>query len=183
MIVCAMLIPAACSSGEESPVVPTTSAETTQSADSVLPEDILKAYMAALKDQDYETMYGYVSENATMTKDDFLTRNKNIYEGIEASNIEITIDQNNEGNTVSYQTTMDTQAGPVSFSNTAEFNEYDGVYKLEWNSNIIFPNLNDDDKVRVKTTKGERGSILDRNGNLLVGKGEVWSVYIVPGRN
>ena len=182
MIACAMLIAVACTSGEVSPVIPTTSDETAQNANPVLPEEILKEYMSALNGGDYETMYGYVSENATMTKDDFLTRNKNIYQGIEAKNIEITIDQNNEGNTVSYQTTMDTQAGPVSFSNTAEFNEYDGVYKLEWNSGIIFPNLSSDDKVRVKTTIGERGSICDRNGDLLVGKSDVYSVGFVPGK-
>ena len=182
MIVCAIFIFMACASGEVSPVTPTVSDEAVQSADPVLPEEILKAYMAALNDRDYEAMYGYVSENATMSKDDFLTRNKNIYQGIEAKNITVTIDQNNEGNTVSYQTTMDTQAGQISFSNTAEFNEYDGTYKLEWNSNIIFPNLNDDDKVRVKTTTGERGSILDRNGDLLVGKSDVYSVGFVPGK-
>ncbi len=77
---------------------------------------------------------------------------------------------------------MDTQAGAISFENTAYFSEYKGEYKLDWTSNLIFPNLSDDDKVRVKTTKGERGSILDRNGKLLVGKSEVLSVYMVPGK-
>ena len=182
VIACTMLIAAACSTGTVSTAIPTTEAEATPSPAPTLPEDILKAYISALNEQDYEAMYGYVSENATMTKEDFVARNKNIYEGIEAKNIEITIDENSEGNTIGYQATMDTQAGPVSFSNTAEFNEYDGVYKLEWNSNIIFPNLNDDDKVRVKTTTGERGSILDRNGDLLVGKGDVCSVGFVPGK-
>lgn len=151
------------------------------SAEPVIPEDILKAYMSAINDRDYEKMYSFISEKSTMQKDDFITRNKNIYEGIEAANIVIS-DIKRDANTVSYMTAMDTQAGNITFPNTAEFGEYDGKYKLEWSSNIIFPSLNDDDKVRVKTLTGERGSILDRDGNLLVGKDKVYSVGFVPGK-
>ena len=150
-------------------------------ADPVNPDEILKAYVAALVDKDYEKMYSFISENSTMTKDDFLARNKNIYEGIEASNIgisDITVDDN----AVSYVTSMDTQAGPIIFDNTAYFSNEDGAYKLDWDSSLIFPNLGDTDKVRVKTTTGQRGSILDRNGKVLAGKGEVWSIFIRPGK-
>ncbi len=151
------------------------------SAEPVSPEDIIEAYMSAVNDRDYDKMYGFISENSTMSKDDFITRNKNIYEGIQAKNIAIS-DVAADGNSVKYMTSMETQAGQINFPNTAEFGDYDGVYKLEWNSNIIFPGLNDDDKVRVKTIKGERGSMLDRNGELLVGKADVYSVGFVPGK-
>lgn len=151
------------------------------SAEPVSPEDILKAYMSAINDRDYERMYGFISENSTLSKDDFIKRNKNIYEGIEAKNITIS-DVTRNGNSVKYMTSMETQAGQIKFPNMAEFGEYDGVYKLEWSSNIIFPGLNDDDKVRVKTLKGERGSILDRHGELIVGKADVYSVGFVPGK-
>lgn len=159
---------------------PVSTAEPT-SAEPVSPEDILKAYMSAINDRDYERMYSYISENSTMSKDEFIKRNKNIYEGIDAKNITIS-DVTSDGNSVKYMTSMETQAGQIKFPNTAEFGEYDGVYKLEWSSNIIFPGLNDDDKVRVKTLKGERGSILDRHGELIVGKADVYSVGFVPGK-
>ncbi len=174
---CAMLVSAACSSIPASG----SGASQTVSANPVNPEDVLKAYVAALADKDYEKMYTYISENSTMGKDDFLTRNKKIYEGIEAENIAIS-DIKVDGNEVTYVTSMDTQAGKIAFENTAYFSVEDGASKLDWDSTLIFPNLNDDDKVRVKTTTGQRGSILDRNGKLLAGKGEVWSVYIVPGK-
>ncbi len=174
---CAMLASAACSSVPASG----SGASQTVNANPVNPEDVLKAYVAALANKDYEKMYTYISENSTMGKDDFLTRNKKIYEGIEARNIEIS-DIKAEDNTVKYVTSMDTQAGPVAFENTAYFSVEDGTSKLDWDSTLIFPNLNDDDKVRVKTVVGERGSLLDRNGKQLVGKGEVWSVFIVPGK-
>ncbi len=173
---CVMLVSAACTGA---PASDTGSAAPEEPTDPVA--QILTAYMAAINDKDYEKMYSFISEKSTMSKDDYLARNKNIYEGIEASNIQIS-DITADGNLVTYMTSMDTQAGPISFENTANFSEYEGEYKLDWTSNLIFPNLNDDDKVRVKTTTGERGSILDRNGNLLAGKGDVWSVYIKPGK-
>lgn len=180
IMLCVLMIFPACG---QSTVVPNTETDNpaTVSAGPVNLEEVLAAYIAALTDKDYEKMYSYISESSTMSKDDFLTRNKNIYGGIEASNIEIW-DISVSGSTATYMMSMDTQAGSITFQNTADFSELNGDYKLDWDSNIIFPNLNDDDKVRVETTTGERGSIYDRNGNLLVGKGEVWSVYIVPGK-
>lgn len=172
-----MLISAACSA----PASEGESGEPTIPADPVTPEEILKAYVAAIADKDYEKMHSFISDNTTMSKDDYLARNKNIYQGIEASNIQIS-DITVDGDSLAYMMSMDTQAGPISFENTANFSESEGEYKINWTSNLIFPNLSDDDKVRVKTTTGERGSILDRNGNLLVGKGEVWGVGIVPGK-
>jgi len=176
VMVCVMLASAAC---ESTPAADTQSGAPTVPVYPVSPEEILTAYMAAIADKDYEKLYSFVSENSTMSKEDYLARNKNIYEGIEAANLQIS-DITSDGNSVTYMTSMDTQAGPITFENTANFSEYEGEYKLDWTSNLIFPNLNDDNKVRVKTTTGERGSILDRNGDLLVGKGDVWNVGIVP---
>ncbi len=156
--------------------------QTSQTPGAVLPEDVLKDYMAAVNAHDYEKMYSMVSLSSDFSKEDFITRNKNIYEGIKAQNLQIEIDEIQEGGILSYKTTMDTQAGQISFVNKAQIKKFDGVYKIEWNSNIIFANLNDDDKVRVTTTTGERGSILDRNGELLAGKGDVYAVGFVPGK-
>ena len=55
-------------------------------------------------------------------------------------------------------------------------------YQLNWKSSLIFPNLSSTDKVRIKTISAERGSIVDKNGNMLAGLGTVSSVGIVPGK-
>ncbi len=146
------------------------------------PEALIKTYMTAVNDKDYEKMYSMISKDSSISKEDFIARNKNIYEGIDAKNLTIEIDKNNQGDTVSYKTIMDTSAGQITFTNTATFQKYEGVYKLQWNSKIIFPNLSNDDKVRVSTTKGVRGNILDRNGKLLVGESNIYSVGFVPGK-
>ena len=46
------------------------------------PEEILKTYFAYIEKQNYEEMYNMVHSNTD--KEEFLKRNKNIYEGIHA---------------------------------------------------------------------------------------------------
>ena len=55
------------------------------------PDEVLNQYIAYLKNNDYEGMYTLLSDStkARVDKDTYLARNKNIYEGIEATNIEI----------------------------------------------------------------------------------------------
>lgn len=133
------------------------------------PEEILKTYFAYIEKQNYEEMYNMVHSNTD--KEEFLKRNKNIYEGIHAKKIkiEITSIQNEKKKVIiTYLTKMNTSAGDVEFENTAKLSKDDSKkYKIEWSSNLIFPELNNDYKVRVSNTEGKRGSILDRNGNVL----------------
>lgn len=133
------------------------------------PEEILKTYFAYIEKQNYEEMYNMAHSNTD--KEEFLKRNKNIYEGIHAKKIkiEITSIQNEKKKVIiTYLTKMNTSAGDVEFENTAKLSKDDSKkYKIEWSSNLIFPELNNDYKVRVSNTEGKRGSILDRNGNIL----------------
>ena len=77
------------------------------------PEDTLQQYISKLQEKDYEAMYEMVSQNtkANNTKDEFVTRNQNIYEGISASNITVEVKEvrkEKEQTTINYYITMDT---------------------------------------------------------------------------
>lgn len=155
--------------------------------------ETLEAYTEALNQREYGTMYRLLDEESRRETDEetFTERNGKIYEGIEAENIMVEIlSEGNENRTsgrttqsVTYQMTMDTLAGEVSFRQTAVFHK-DGreEYLLSWNDGLIFPNLQEEDKVRVETLNAQRGSIYDRNGILLAGQGVVSSVGLVPGK-
>ena len=140
------------------------------------PEEVLNAYIECLKNQDYEGMYLLVSDStkSRVDKETFLSRNQNIYEGIEATNIEISnlvYDEDNKS--VSYDMSFDTLAGTISFSNTATFDRQDdNKYYLNWYSSLIFPDLEESYKVRVYSNSGARGDILDRNGKVLATNNE-----------
>ena len=151
--------------------------------DKTNPEDILKTYMSYVLDKNYEEMYNLTTQSTE--KEDYITRNKNIYEGIEANNININIVKTNKnGNTseVIYTTSMKTIAGEINFSNTAHLEKEKDTYKIKWSSNLIFPSLNDDYKVRVNTLTAKRGELLDRNGNILAGEQTASQIGLVPGK-
>lgn len=150
------------------------------------PEELLVQYMNNIEQKKYEDMYGVLSKESTtkISKEDYIARNSKIYEGFEAHNIKVNVKDtvNNKDNTitVSYSTSFDTVAGKVSFDNKALFLKQDKGYGLMWSDNLIFPDLGENDKVKVSRDKAQRGQILDRNGQLLAGKGAASSVGIVP---
>lgn len=153
------------------------------------PEDVVSTYAQYIVDQNYEEMYNLISDNskAQTSQEDYINRNKNIYEGIEIANfaINITSVEKGDNNTVkvSYNNSMDTMAGHIEFANSMTLSLDDNKeYKINWSSNLIFPSLNNSDKVRVKTIEAERGSILDRNGEYLATNGTASQIGLVPGR-
>lgn len=77
---------------------------------------------------------------------------------------------------------MYTSAGKVDFSNSVNLVKEDKQYKIDWSTTLIFPELKEGYKVRVKTLKANRGAIIDRDGNKLAYDGKVSSVGIVPGK-
>ncbi len=153
------------------------------------PDQILTSYVAHLNRQEYEQMYEMLDEKTreSVSKEEFVNRNKNIYSGIEAQNIivrDISYAENKDGTAdVKYNTEMDSVAGKIKFSNTIKLvKNSKNDYYISWNSNVIFPDLDDNEKIKVNTITGERGNIYDRNGKLLAGKGTVSSVGFVPGK-
>lgn len=151
------------------------------------PEDIFNEYKTALINKEYEKVYSLLSEESKTNyeKEKFITRLDNIFEGIDASEVEINVkQQTKEGKniTVSYQETMKTSAGDISFENTAKLVKDRKNYKLVWNDTLIFPELQDNYSVSVKSTEADRGKILDKNGNMLAGTGGASAVGLVPGK-
>lgn len=151
-------------------------------------EERLYQYFAGIEAAEYEALYEMLSEQSQekISKADFVSKNQKIYGGIDAENITVSvigISQNGDGKAVEYALRMDTAAGEISHTNYAVFtaNE-EKEYGLEWAAYLIFPGLNDEDKVRVNTLTAVRGNIYDRNGQLLAGEGTASSIGFVPGK-
>ncbi|WP_160691441.1 penicillin-binding transpeptidase domain-containing protein [Clostridium sp. C2-6-12] len=150
------------------------------------PEYKLTEYVNLINSKDYEKMYELIDEDIKnkVTKEDFVARNKNIYEGIKASDVKIEVkkvDNKTNEAIIDYDTTMNTLSGELKFSNSVSMTRKLGKeYTLIWNSKAIFPELNDTDKVRVKTLKAKRGDIIDRKGVKLATDSFSSNVGIVP---
>lgn len=157
------------------------------------PEELLLYYMACIEDGRYDEMYGMLDEQTRggISREAFEERNKKIYEGIEAADIRVTVTKTqksgSQAETVFYDTKMESLAGEISFSNQAVFlkrtGEEEGYpYALVWDDGLIFPELTAYDKVKVTRDEAARGTIVDRNGKLLAGRGTGSSVGLVPGK-
>lgn len=157
------------------------------------PEELLAEYIALLNEENYEEMYAYLTEEAKASIDEaaYVERYENIYGGIEAMNIQVDIEEREEGHKdkkavtqrVKYALTMDTLAGELSFDTVAIFTkDEEGFYKMSWDSQDILPGLYAGDKVRVKTIAAKRGNIYDRNQTALAREGTASSVGLVSGK-
>lgn len=152
---------------------------------SVTPEDALTTYMSYIEKQDYEAMYGMLDEEsrAAISKEDFTLRNQNIYEGMEVDRLKIQVKETDgPKEKVDYTASMQTIAGEITFENQAKLVKEDGAWHLAWSDQMIFPELDANEKIRISTLNAERGNIYDRNGTLLAGKGMVTSVGFIPGK-
>lgn len=142
-------------------------------------ESTLKNFYAQISEKKYEDMYNSLSSESQKSYDQqtFVERNQNIYEGIEASDfqIEVTDETDNE---LTYNVKMNTIAREVTFENKTTIE--DG--KIVWDDSFIFPDLTQNDRVRVSEDEAIRGQILDRSGKMLAGQGEAYSVGLVRGK-
>jgi cell division protein FtsI/penicillin-binding protein 2 len=154
------------------------------------PQETAEQYFALLNKQEYGKMYDLLSEKAkeNITKEEFIGRNQNIYEGIAAQNIKIGLKgepEYKEGKKqaeVTYSTQMETSAGDVDFGNKMQMIKEEKNFRVKWDSTLIFPSLKDEYKVQINTQTAKRGSILDRNKQMLAGEGTVLEVGLVPGK-
>ena len=151
------------------------------------PEDVINTYFSKISDKKYEEAFDMISQRSKdkVAKETYVEKNDAIYDGIDMTNLttEIkSIENDSEGKKVLYHQKMNTSAGEVEFDNSVVLVKEDNEYKLNWSNSIIYPDLGDNDKIRVRTLEAERGNIYDRNNTLLAGKGNISSIGLVPGK-
>lgn len=148
--------------------------------------DAFNQYKDKWQSLDYKGMYEMLSSDSKNTIDEttFVQRLGNIYGAMNASNIAITLgDATKENNDVviPFTVSMDTVAGNLKLDNfKATIVKEDDGYKVKWNDNLIFPNMQEGDKVKVNTKNAVRGKILDKDGKVLAEDGEVSIIGIHP---
>ena len=152
------------------------------------PQETVKNYFSFVEKGQYDKMYAMLSEatKETVSEQEFIERNQNIYEGIEAKNIKTIVPKYEKSKenpvTVKYSQTMQTSADEISFENEMTLQKENGEYKIDWDSTLIFPNLQESYKVQIQTERANRGTIYDRDGAILAVNGTVTEVGLVPGK-
>ncbi|RKP58098.1 penicillin-binding transpeptidase domain-containing protein [Cohnella endophytica] len=170
------------------------------------PMGTAKEYVSEWQQQNFSDMYARLTPKAKagMTEEQFTQRYQKIYDGIDAKQITVTIKPQPEPQqpqetqspnpepselTFAYHVRMDTIAGPIEFDQQAKLVKIEvgaepkeTKWFIDWNPSLIFPNMKEGDKVRVRTLVAERGIILDRNGNGLAINGSAPQLGIIPGK-
>lgn len=151
------------------------------------PDEVFKQYMSFANERQYEKMYDLLDEKSKseIKKEKFILRNKKIYEGINSRNISVKINEvkkeKDSNKKIKYDSKMNTLAGEISFSNEVLLTrDKDGDYRIVWESDVIFPELEEDNTIRISKLKAKRGNILDRNGVMIVGQGLASMIGLVP---
>ncbi|RDY70492.1 penicillin-binding transpeptidase domain-containing protein [Halobacillus trueperi] len=164
-------------------------------SDQPKPEDAFQSYMDHWESGEYGQMYEILSENSKqlISKEEFVDRYTTIYEGIDMANLSFTYELPEEKQEYETEDTpsfefeggLDSLGGPIEFSNAAtlvyEEGEESDRWAVQWNSSMIFPEMEEGDKVRAWTLDPERGEIFDANGSPLAVNGGVLNVGLVPG--
>ncbi|PGT77352.1 penicillin-binding transpeptidase domain-containing protein [Bacillus sp. AFS040349] len=147
-------------------------------------EETFEQFSNLLSNQKHDQLYDLLSTESkrTITKEEFVEKYTNIYSGIGAEDIRVNrIEKEHEENVIPFSINMITAAGKVSSSSyQLPLVKEEKEWKITWDESLIFPTMKPGDKVKVRTMKATRGSILDRNGYPLAKDGEIKTVGINP---
>ena len=152
------------------------------------PMDAAEAYMDGWSGLDFEKMYHALSADSQefITEDKFVERYKTIFSAIELNGIEITPQEMLEEEGKAYlpvDVVFDTDTvDSFEYRFTLPLELEEDEWKVVWSPSLIFPDLGQDDQVRITSEHALRGDITDREGNSIVIEGEAYTVGAVPGK-
>ncbi|MFJ5718154.1 penicillin-binding transpeptidase domain-containing protein [Neobacillus sp. NPDC093127] len=159
------------------------------------PEDRFAEYIALWKQQKFAKMYDYLSNDAKekITKEEFTSRYQKIYEDLQITDLKIDFKrpkkdkkEDQEQARYSFNAKMNSIAGTIQFTQKAQLQKEERDNKknwyVDWNTEYIFPKLQEGDTIGLSTITPKRGEILDRNGSGLAANGQVYEVGVVAGK-
>lgn len=153
--------------------------------------EVAASFITALEKQDYTAMSQLVSEESLTvidyTKESMAERYETVYGGVGAAelnvsdNTTVTQEEGADHYDLSYTVNMETALGTLDEKKyETTLSKTDDGYKVDWNTHLIFPDMEPTDKVSLTTTVGERGDILDKNGSPLATEGTSWQAGMQP---
>lgn len=122
----------------------------------------MEAFVKQWNDQQFDDMYQSLTKDVKkeISKKDFVNRYKAIYEQAGVKNLKVTageVDKDDQDNKtmkhIPYKVSMNTNAGKVSFKNTAvlklEKTDDEESWNIDWDPSFIFKQLADDKTVQI----------------------------------
>ncbi|WP_224211861.1 penicillin-binding protein PBP4(5) [Enterococcus faecium] len=154
-------------------------------------EKTVEQFVQALNNGDYNKAAEMTSKKAAnksaLSEKEILDKYQNIYgaadvKGLQISNLKV--DKKDDSTySFSYKAKMNTSLGELkdlSYKGTLDRN--DGQTTINWQPNLVFPEMEGNDKVSLTTQEAARGNIIDRNGEPLATTGKLKQLGVVPSK-
>ncbi|PEY02044.1 penicillin-binding protein [Enterococcus faecium] len=154
-------------------------------------EKTVDQFVQALNKGDYNKAAEMTSKKAAnksaLSEKEILDKYQNIYgaadvKGLQISNLKV--DKKDDSTySFSYKAKMNTSLGELkdlSYKGTLDRN--DGQTTINWQPNLVFPEMEGNDKVSLTTQEAARGNIIDRNGEPLATTGKLKQLGVVPSK-
>lgn len=153
-------------------------------------KETAQSFITALEKQDYDRLTSLLSPESlkqeNTTAEEVAERYEAIYGGIglanvETNDIEVSKSEDTKQYTVAFKASMSSALGELpDQSYTFDLKEEDDTRYVVWTPALIFPTMKTGDTVKMERTSGKRGTILDRNGELLAGEGDAYQAGLHP---
>ena len=152
-------------------------------------EKTIEGFIDSLNQENYEEAVKslQVENGSDLTEQDILEKYQNIYgaaeiRGIKLSNLSVT-KKENDTYEFTYKAKMNTTLGELNdLAYEGTLSQEGDQTKINWQPNLIFPQMEGQDKVSLSTDIASRGEILDRNKQPLATTGKLKQLGVVPAK-
>jgi len=142
------------------------------------------AFFEALKTDDYEVMYGMLSQQSkdALTLEDFSKRWNDALNTMSAANFDVVVGNSTispfnaeVGYTINYKTSL---AGNISREIVMRLVNEDNNWKVQWDDGLILPELAGGNLLAMEYSTPARGDIYDQNGLPIVTQAKAFALGI-----
>lgn len=149
----------------------------------------IEGFIDSLNQENYEEAVKslQVENGSDLTEQDILEKYQNIYgaaeiRGIKLSALSVT-KKENDTYEFTYKAKMNTTLGELKdLAYEGTLSQEGDQTKINWQPNLIFPQMEGQDKVSLSTDIAARGEILDRNKQPLATTGKLKQLGVVPAK-
>ena len=151
-----------------------------------LVEDYLEAKSSTNFSDYAETLDEQSVADEGYTEQELIERYEVIYGsiGVDELNVmnhDVVYDEEADSYSFSYEVSMTTVLGEIeTLRYQTAIEETEETKNIRWDHSLIFPDMEEGDTVRLSYEEPDRGSIYDRNGNMLAGDGDAYEAGLYP---
>jgi penicillin-binding protein 2 len=151
------------------------------------PIPVITAYLDSYKADDYNTMYGLLSQAAqgAIALEDFARRNRDALNNMSAGSFDYEILSslvNPYSAEIAYHVTYHTAlVGEIERDIVARLALENTEWKIQWDDSLILPELAGGNILKMDYSIPARGNIYDRDGDVLAAQSDAFAFSIIPG--